>query len=282
MGPVAPNMLSRVVCLSVFLSVTAALAEQAWPAYKTTFMQFNDQPRTVTEAEELGWVLVGSCDGVFAGHRYSAPDDYSLVLIFDDAGYIAGEQSVVPLEEIDAAYVDISNNPAYILGEWFGLPVFYTTAYFVDPAIICNGGRDEATFEVQGTGDRLLLQNGLTPETYITIPMTETEAIAEGYWFKHLCIPAMGYHYTTFDYNPSQDCNSVMPFHILYDLDVMVGFVWQHEGNFKGANWEHPDQFGIAATIADPPTCVATLMENVGITTLHHYFVSNPLLASCP
>ena len=98
-----------------------------------------------------------------------------------------------------------------------------------------------------------------------------------------MCIPAMGYHYTTFDYNPSQDCNAVMPFHILYDLDKMVGFVWQHEGNFQGANWEHPDEFGIAATIADPPTCVDTLMnEGVGITTLHHYFVSNPLLASCP
>ena len=50
--------------------------------------------------------------------RYSAPDDYSLVLIYDDAGYIAGEQSVVPLSEINTQYVDLDDNPAYVLGEW--------------------------------------------------------------------------------------------------------------------------------------------------------------------
>ena len=34
----------------------------------------------------------------FRGHRYANPADFSLVLIYDDAGYIAGSQSVVPTQ----------------------------------------------------------------------------------------------------------------------------------------------------------------------------------------
>jgi hypothetical protein len=51
-------------------------------------------------------------------------------------------------------------------------PAYYTTAYFVDPAVICNGGRSGADFATHGTGDRLLFQNG-TPDDLITVPLTQ-------------------------------------------------------------------------------------------------------------
>ena len=85
----------------LFLSV-ALSSGQKWPALKTTFSinpfsGFYDQPRTSAEAEAAGWELIAACDGKFLGHRYANPADFSLILIFDDAGYIAGSQSIFDL-----------------------------------------------------------------------------------------------------------------------------------------------------------------------------------------
>ena len=59
---------------------------------------------------------------------------------------------------IDADLVDFSAHPAYqldFLGDW---EAYFATAYFVDPAIICSGGRTAEEFEIQGVGDRLAIQ----------------------------------------------------------------------------------------------------------------------------
>ena len=52
---------------------------------------------------------------------------------------------------------------------------YYATVYFVDTAIICNGGRTEEEFAQQGTGDRLSLQNGTTNTDLVNVPLTEAE-----------------------------------------------------------------------------------------------------------
>ena len=44
------------------------------------------------------------------------------------------------------------------LDYWFEMDAYLTTMYFVDPSIICNGGRSKDMFEDQGTGDRLVIQ----------------------------------------------------------------------------------------------------------------------------
>ena len=56
---------------------------------------------------------------------------------------------------------------------------YYATVYFVDPAIICNGGRTEEEFSVQGTGDRLSLQNGPTSADLIHVPLNESEVASD-------------------------------------------------------------------------------------------------------
>ena len=38
------------------------------------------------------------------------------------------------------------------------MPAYLTTMYFVDPSIICTGGRTQEQFDSQGTGDRLVIQ----------------------------------------------------------------------------------------------------------------------------
>ena len=44
-----------------------------------------------------------------------------------------------------------------------------TTAYFVSPEIICTG-RTQAEFDVDGTGNILLFQNGPTSQDVIQAP----------------------------------------------------------------------------------------------------------------
>ena len=38
------------------------------------------------------------------------------------------------------------------------MDAYLTTMYFVDPNIICAGGRTQEMFDTQGTGDRLIIQ----------------------------------------------------------------------------------------------------------------------------
>ena len=49
-------------------------------------------------------------------------------------------------------------HPAYQLASWFSAPAYLTTMYFVDPSLICAGGRTQDQFDSQGTGDRLVVQ----------------------------------------------------------------------------------------------------------------------------
>merc|ERR1711894_340040 len=188
------TMLVRALSLSLCLALVSA---QKWPALKTTFSVnpfggFNDQPRTASEAEAAGWELIASCDGKFLGHRYANPADFSIVLVFDDAGYIAGTQSVIPLQYVDSTIVDYSGNPAYQLDMWYDQEAYFTTAYFVDPTLICDGGRSSDEWESQGTGDRLLVQVGETPDSLLNIPITREAADMEtGVWYDHYCFLGM-------------------------------------------------------------------------------------------
>lgn len=268
------------------LGLLALAAAQEWPDLKTTFglnpfgPAFHSQPRTAGEASALGWVQFAECDGAFLGHRYADPSDASFVLIFDDAGYIAGVQSVL-LEQYTDPAVDFNLMAAYTKGEWMGQSAWFTTAYFVDPLVICAGGRSAAEFSAQGTGDRVLVQLGAT-DNLVSIPLTQAEADMDPVWFDHFCFLGMGDHYLQFDYTPEQDCNSVLPFQILYDDGVMIGFVWQHMASLPGDMWEHPDAMAVGAIIDRPPPCITDLLESPGLSTMHHYFYSYPYLTTCP
>ena len=131
---------------------------------------------------------------------------------------------------------NLATQPTYAQSEWMGQTAWFATAYFVDPTVICAGGRSEADWEAQGTGDRLLVQNGAT-DNLISIPLTQAEADMDASWYNHFCFLGMGEHYLQFDYTPSQACDSVLPFQILYDEGVITGFVWQHIATLPGDRW---------------------------------------------
>jgi len=274
--------------LSILLGLLAfAAAEQNWPNLRTTFglnpfgSAFAEQPRTASDAASAGWQEIAQCDGKFLGHRYADPSDPSLVIIYDDAGYIAGVQSVLLERDVDMSVNDLTTQTVYVQDVWMGEVAWFTTAYFVDPLVICNGGRSSSDWDYYGTGDRLLIQNGAV-DNLISIPLTQAEADMTSDWYDHFCFLGMGDHYLQFDYTPDQACDSVLPFQILYDGGVITGFVWQHIATLPGDKWEHPDAMAVSSIIDRPPTCITDLLEYPGLSTMHHYFYNYPWLTGCP
>lgn len=221
-------------------------------------------------------------EGKFLGNRWADPSDPSLVIIFDNAGYIAGVQSVLLKKDFVEDYpYDLSTQAAYTQDMWFEDEAWFTTAYFVDPAVICAEGRTEDQWNTIGTGDRLLIQLDST-ENLVTIPLTQAEADTQPEWFDHFCFLGMGDHYMQFDYTPDQACDAPLPVQILYDGGVINGFVWQHVGHFPGDKWEHPDMKAISFIVDRPPTCLNELSVKPGLSTLHHYFYNHPQFTVCP
>ena len=102
-----------------------------------------------------------------------------MLLIFDKNGFIAGIQHVVPFEMADQTLYDFEGSDFYVLTDYFGQDAYYTTAYFVDPSIICNGGRTQEDFDNDGTGTELHFQTGPTIESLLTAPLTVEDALAD-------------------------------------------------------------------------------------------------------
>ena len=86
----------------------------------------------------------------FPGNRYAPPEvEKELLIIFDTNGFIGGMHSVVPKEYTSSQY-DFAASQWYRQDQVLGSEVYLTTAYFVDPALICGSGRTQADFEAQG------------------------------------------------------------------------------------------------------------------------------------
>lgn len=66
--------------------------------------------------------------------------------------------------------------------------LFYNFDMQIHLGIICNGGRSQADFNRQGTGDRLVLKSG---SQLITIPMRQSD-IGSTMWTEGKCFVSMG------------------------------------------------------------------------------------------
>ncbi len=44
----------------------------------------------------------------------------------------------------------------------------------------------------------------------------------------------MGNHFFQYDYSQDQDCNKVFPAQIVYEDNLLKGFVWQHVADIAG------------------------------------------------
>ena len=175
--------------LVILISLTFTKGEQKWYNYKTTWrynendpQQFFDQPRTESEAKNKGWTKISddcSSNAQFPGTRYASPEEGGpgMIFIYDVNGFIAGTHSVVPkCKTYNDKYFPWTQSQWYRQDRINGKNVFLTTVYFVDPDKICNGGRTQDEFDDEGTGNRLLFQNGTKPSDHIVAPLTQYDA----------------------------------------------------------------------------------------------------------
>ena len=173
------SKLTFLFCL--LLVACGAQAEQNWYSFQTTwaalpFQGFFNQPRTVNEAIEAGWTQVSNdcSEGTqFPGNRYVSPG-MEMVIIYDVNGFISGMHSVVPKDKTNDMF-DFSTSRWYRADTVNGVEAYLTTAYFVDPAVICTG-RTQGEYDQEGTGNRLLFQNGPTSSNTISAPLTIEDA----------------------------------------------------------------------------------------------------------
>jgi len=274
-------MFTQKLTIVAILAVLGVQADQYWYSLKTTwgatpFQGFYDQPRTLQEAIDAGWKQVSNdcSEGAsFPGNRYAPPEENpEMVFVFDVNGFIAGMQSVVAKKFVSAEF-DFGAAKWYHEDNVLGNDAFLTSAYFVDPAIICQGGRTQDDFDIDGTGNRLLFQNGPTVNDVIAAPLTLDSAEADATWFKHYCFLNMGRHYFQLNYDVNAPCDDLTPIQLIYSGGVLNGFVWQHPAAIPmdGSRWEEVNSFGLSQIVDRPPQCLYDLVESPGVRTMHTY-----------
>jgi len=271
-------MLKLISFLAIFNAANAWFGEEKgdWFNLKTKFPLYYDEPRTVEEAKSKNYVQIGDCNDKsnFQGIRYGrSRDEYDVATIYDVNGFIAGIQSVIPLDEVPEELVDYyADNSWYQKGKYLDKDVYFTTAYFVDPKIICKKGRTLEEFKKEGTGNTLTFQVGPNYGLLnrITPPIQEKNISEKGpVYYKHKCFVGMGNHYMRFNYKKNQDCKKVWPIQIMYKDNELNGFVWQHIGKFKGSRYEHPGGGPISLIVKDGPDCLYDYAKKGYVSTMH-------------
>ena len=199
---------------------------------------------------------------------------------------------------------------------WFSDPVYMTTIYFVDPSIICSGGRAREEFDSQVV---------ITSENYhqlINSREQETDSCSSLDQTPHLTIfwrclsprlrlwkilygliicvflawETISICLTTCQIKTVKKCclwrwSMILPAdetkcisQLLYDEGRdgrLNGFAWQHWAMLDGDSWEIVPKEVVPLVLDTPPECVTQLIESPGLSSLHHYFLENPLTLEC-
>lgn len=254
--------------------------EPTWNGLRVTFNMpwksnaFAKMPRTVREARDAGWdSLTSTCDpkGQFLGQRFILNGDRAVILLFDVQGYIAGIQTSFNAN-LSESYPPLQQRGVIFQQETEGQETFFTlTAYFTDPAVICNGGRSEEDFKETGTGTELFLQIGPDPVKHnVSIPYYEKD-VEEKHFTKGSCFPLMGLHYW---YNISEDmsCDNFQPVFLLYTDGKLDAFGWAMGIGLTSPRYEHPKHDQISKFMKPVPRC---LYDYPVLSTMHIYLTSS-------
>lgn len=234
---------------------------------------FVGMPRTVTDAEHNGFKKIGGCDNTahWRGQRYIKNDDYSVVLLYDVNGFIAGIQTTVPKDQ-GRNYPKPPIEPPFVSegNRWV------ISAYFVDPSIICTKGRTAQEFNADGTGTNLYIQNSTSPEHSVLIPHKETDIRATK-WVEGNCFYTMGKHYW-YNLRADTNCDTIFPAFLLYSHGELTAFGWALLTNLTSARYEHPTHGSYGLFMKTVPTCLNTAGV---LSTMHIYLTGNYALDTC-
>lgn len=292
------------------LALVAALGAvgncQNWNSLNGSFLigkpeSFGYFPRSINEINTLfngSWVPVSSTQndcsngGLFNGIQYTKENDYSVGLLYDVNGIIAGIQMLIPHDVVRTSTNDLDYDaiPMYQNATYGGNDYYVLTAYLVEPSTICTTGRTQESLAQEGTGTGLWIQNGPSAEDTVQVPQDRPESEDEDEndgWTKNNCFPAMGFHnfYSIKQYEAT-NCTEMVPFFGLYNKDSkkLHGFGFITPGNIINPRFEQPPAAAIRLILGAgrTPQCVLALQEREGVTSLHVYFVKEPAKIACP
>jgi len=277
-----------------------AAADPAWSELRGSFLiakqeSFAPFPRTIREAlfSSQSWGRTSATEndctngGKFNGVQYVKNNDYSVGLLYDVNGVIAGIQMLIPHNVVLSDQNPVMYNAVgmYVNATYNNEEYFVVTAYFVDPTTICSTGRTDAALAEDGTGTGLWIQNGPTPDSLLEVPQTRPEgdeAVSTG-WTQNNCFPAMGYHnfYRQSEY-AATDCVQMDPIFGLWNKDgELHGFGIITPGNITNPRFEQPPPTAIKLILGDTPQCVLDIQERIGVTSIHVWFTPRPYLITC-
>lgn len=233
---------------------------------------YNKLPRNLDDAKSQGWVLEKDCSQV-NGNRYILNNDPAVLLIFDNKGTIAGIAS------------KISNNlpfnmPSKEQQEYFTNEgdSYVISAYFTDPNLVCSN-----VIRRVSTGDRLVIKGD---KQTLNIPLIEENVLSETFFTKGGCFYTMGQHYWAnlkgIQVDEDIPIEHFLPIFLLYNKGQLNGFGWAFNAILESPRYERPPIDAIGKFFqTNPPAAFKDPKKSNGISTMHIYLDSTPLLNFC-
>lgn len=275
--------MNRVFAIVFLFTVSAVYgAKPAWDGLRTTWSlnpfspwAFQSQPRDLQHIGDYTF-RDNQCqisNAKFLGQRYWYKQDPALTLLFDTNGIIAGMQTSIP----KATYTpsDYLENRNFVDdGDYWTL-----TAYFVDPSIICAGGRTNDELSEQGTGTGLWLQWGPDPvKDSILVPSSEDDVKKTPWKYGH-CFWTMGNHYW-YNVTKDMDCGNYIPNCLMYNKGKLTAFCFSVNALLQSPRYEHPTNKQAKSFIDPVPDCFFTDPSFKKSSTMHVYLIDNPRTSS--
>lgn len=276
-------MFKLIVCTILLASVlntsSFLFGGEAWDDLKVTWginpldsTALNSLPRTETDAKNQGWVLEKDCSEV-NGNRYILNNDPAVLLIFDHKGIIAGIACKIPkglpfdFPSVEQQEYFTNEGDSYVI-----------SAYFTDPNLVCSKIAQRLS-----TGDRLVIKGD---KKTLNIPMDEADIISEKFFTQGRCFFTMGQHYWAdlqgIPLDENVELKNFLPLFALYNKGKLNGFGWAFNADFKSTRFEHPTIDSIEYFFhSPPPPGLSDPTQSAGLSTMHIYMDSTPLLNYC-
>lgn len=244
-------------------------------------------PRSISEAESEGWRRTERPPGPLKELRMYCPPGRYVCPLFDTAGFVAGLQISVPVDEFETPLKPEKRFVKWHAAASDGEPAkdYWSATQFYVSEESLKAGAGPQIENGNTLQDGGVWVNGLDGRL-MRIPCTEAELNTTKFK-KQNCIPNMGTHYY---YNMTKElnCEDLVPWFALITETELVGVGLQVIGKFtkpkKARDWFDDiakSAKGTKMTIPFSPDCLADMVEKYGILSIHIYYINEPWNIRC-
>ncbi|CAH0587083.1 unnamed protein product [Chrysodeixis includens] len=219
-------------------------------------------------------------------------DDYTVCVLYDDTGYVAGLQiAVQPDAFTNVEYDWETQGYTSWITQINGTTIeYYTTQqYFVSKEFL----KESPTSRIESRNSSILLQDGALWVTAFDGDLYEISTTAtditgpDSIFTKQTCIQWMGTHYY-YNMSAETECkaDTIFPwFPLVYDNQFIgIGyniFATHVPGKGPVHLFEYSGDTAVKYTVPHGPECLYDLSVRVGQITMHTYFINKPYDVNC-